>query len=140
MEIGDKLLELAVVRGAILHSEVFDFVDHGKLFIVLGEDEDKLVGFFFINSRISRYISRNPRFYAMQMEIKRSNYPNILDYNSFVGCHELMTLPKGDLVKQLKEGDVQIRGCLNGDDVNLMLEAVRDSDLFTEQQKATFFK
>jgi hypothetical protein len=140
MEISDTLMELAIVRGAILHSEVFDFVNHGKLFIVLGENDDKLVGFFFINSKISQYISKNPRFHAMQMEIKRSNYPDILDYNSFVGCHELMPIPKKDLVRQLKAGDVQIRGCLNESYINLMLEVVRDSDLFTEQQKATFFK
>jgi hypothetical protein len=140
MDIGSKLLESVVLRGTILHSEKFDFVNHGKLFIVIGENEDRLVGFFFINSKVSHYIARSPQFYAMQMSIRRSDYPDILDYDSFVGCHELMSIPKNDLVEQLRVGDVQIRGHLNEYDVDLMLGAVRDSDLFTEQEKATFFE
>ncbi|MDR2927499.1 MAG: hypothetical protein LBV41_04775 [Cytophagaceae bacterium] len=140
MDIGNRCIALAISRGTILHSEEFDFIDHGKLFIVLGENEEEMVGFFFINSKISQYISRNPQFFAMQMSIKRSDYPDILIYDSFVGCHALTSIPKNELAIQINTGKTQIKGCLNERDINMMLDAVRNSDLFTEQEKNTFFK
>jgi hypothetical protein len=140
MDIGDMVVGMAVSRGVILHSEEFDFVNHGKLFIVLGENEESLVGFFFINSRISNYIVRNPQFHAMQMSIKRIDYPDILDYDSFVGCHELISISRTDLVNQLSCGSVQIRGVLKEHDISVMMDAVRGSDLFTQKEKDTFFK
>ena len=39
-----------IKRGAIPHSETFDFVDHGKFFVIMGVSHGEVAGFFFINS------------------------------------------------------------------------------------------
>ena len=140
MELGDKGIELAISRGAILHSTKFDFIDHGKFFVVLGRNEKRLAGFFFINSNISPYIRNNPNFYPMQMGIKRSDYPDILDHDSYIGCHELTHMSIDSLVNQINIGAAQIKGCLKDEDINIMLGVVRNSDLFTQSEKDTFFK
>lgn len=44
------LARAVIKRGTILHSDEFDYVDHGKMFVVMGEDDTQLYGFFFINS------------------------------------------------------------------------------------------
>lgn len=41
----------SIKRGDILLSE-FDGIDHRKFFVVMGVSEDKICGFFFINSNI----------------------------------------------------------------------------------------
>lgn len=47
------LARAVIKRGTILHSDEFDYVDHGKMFVVMGEDDTQLYGFFFINSDIN---------------------------------------------------------------------------------------
>ncbi len=70
---AESLAKLAVTRGAILHGP-FDGVDHSKFFVIIGENEDHFVGFFFINSDIHRSIESKPEQFAMQMQIKRRDY------------------------------------------------------------------
>ena len=36
------LAHAVLKRGAILHSDEFDYVDHGKMFVVMGEDDTLL--------------------------------------------------------------------------------------------------
>jgi len=136
----DVCIELAISRGAILHSTKFDFIDHGKLFVVVGKSKERFVGFFFINSRLSKHITRNQKFFEMQMHIKRSDYPDVLNYDSFIGCHALTSIAIDDLTDQLQSGDAQIRGHLKDEDIDIMLDVIRGSDLFTQSEKDTFFE
>ena len=50
MDIGTSVAALSIKRGTIFHSTIFEDIDHGKFFVVIGEDDRCLVGFFFINS------------------------------------------------------------------------------------------
>lgn len=36
-----------IKRGVILHSTIFEYIDHGKFFVIIGEDEDNYIGLFF---------------------------------------------------------------------------------------------
>lgn len=45
MELPDKLKQLIISRGTILHYANFENIDHGKFFVVLGVYDGKLVGF-----------------------------------------------------------------------------------------------
>lgn len=51
MEIPVTAIADSIKRGDILLSE-FDGIDHRKFFVVMGVSEDKICGFFFINSNI----------------------------------------------------------------------------------------
>ena len=42
---------LLIKRGVILHSTIFEYIDHGKFFVIIGEDEENYIGLFFINSK-----------------------------------------------------------------------------------------
>jgi hypothetical protein len=126
-------------RGTILHSARFDWIDHGKLFVIIGENKADMIGFFFINSNINTKIWLNKRMLDMQLQLKRADYPDILQYDSFLGCHELVKLSKSILTDWIECGDAQIRGVLNEDDIELILDAALKSPLFTEEEKELYF-
>lgn len=64
MHIG-ALADVYIKRGSILHSREFEGIDHGKFFVIVGEDKDELYGFFFINSHINPYLQKRPALYQM---------------------------------------------------------------------------
>ena len=110
-----------------------------KFFVVVGEDADCIVGYFFINSNINRYVQRQKLLFDMQMQIKRSNYP-FLAYDSFIGAHELKTISKTTLSNELQSGETQIKGRLTDDDLNRLLDFARSSDIFSQYEKDTYFR
>ena len=73
-------------------------------------------------------------------ELKKSNYPDILKYDSFLGCQSLLHISKSELINQFSDGRAQYIGDLVEDDINMALEAVRRSDLYSDYEKDTFFK
>ena len=90
-----------ICRGAILH-RMFETTipPKPKFFVVIGESETHIIGYFFINSNINNYIRREPDFYNMQMPIKRSEYP-FLRYDSFIAAHEFTELDNPFLFEDL---------------------------------------
>ena len=74
MDIPSNILSNHIQRGAILHSTMFDEIDHGKYFVVIGVSEKYIAGFFFINSNIHPTISNKPEQLAMQYPLKHSDY------------------------------------------------------------------
>lgn len=108
-----------------------------KFFVIIGEDEDKYVGYFFINSNINDYIRRNDEMFNMQMPIKPNDY-EFLDHLSFIDAHELSILKKSDLIKELSVGTTQMKGHLNADDLDRLLDAALVSPLFSEREKDYF--
>ncbi|MDR2358177.1 MAG: hypothetical protein LBD87_00055 [Prevotellaceae bacterium] len=134
------LSKALIRRGVLLHAEEFDHIDHGKFFVIIGENEQGFVGFFFINSNINNYVKSRPDFMDMQMPIKHSNYPDILSYDSFIACHALSQIPKIKLAQQIECGAAQFKGTLLTEDLELLLENLRSSKLYSKVEKETFFK
>lgn len=66
MELPLQLLQQGITRGSILLSDCFVDIDHAKFFAVVGVYEDRIAGFFFINSRIHPVIVAKPDMLAMQ--------------------------------------------------------------------------
>lgn len=138
MELPDVLLRQGVQRGSILLSDSFEDIDHSKFFAVIGVFEDKIAGFFFINSRIHPIIAKKPEMFAMQYPLLRRNYP-FLRYDSFLGANELQTRPVDALVRSMQTGNTILVGELIADDLERILEACRNSDLFSPKEKRQFF-
>ncbi|MEG1544017.1 MAG: hypothetical protein RR382_05770 [Tannerellaceae bacterium] len=134
-----KLAELAIHRGVILHSSLFDCIDHGKFFVVMGENEKELVGFFFINTDIHPFIKKQQTLLDMQFPIRRSDY-SFLKYTSFIDCHQLTTFTKSNLISQIATKSAQVKGELTAEDLQLLLDAVRQSKLFSKAEKDSFFQ
>ena len=109
-----------------------------KFFVIIGESETHVIGYFFINSNINNYVQRR-KFYDMQMPIKRNEY-SFLKYDSFIGAHELNMIDKSLLAEELASGETSIKGCLNIEDMDRLLEAAKASDLFSPYEKDTYFR
>ena len=127
-------------RGTILYRWFSSTVPpKSKFFVVIGENESNLVGFFFINSNISRFIKRNQSYFDMQMSIRKSDY-FFLEYDSYIDAHEVKPIDKILLQNEITSNTTTIKGSLTEDDIELLLSALRNSKLFSKIEKETFFK
>lgn len=138
MELPIRLLQAGIERGTVLLSDSFEDIDHAKFFAVMGVYEDKIAGFFFINSRIHPIVQAKPAQFAMQYQLSKRNY-DFLRYDSFLGANYLLTRKISDLVKSMREGQTCIVGRLTDDDLTAVLNACRESDLFSAKEKMQFF-
>lgn len=138
MELPVELIQLSIKRGSILLSDSFEDIDHAKFFAVIGVYEDKIAGFFFINSRIHPIIQAKPEQYAMQYQLRRRDY-DFLRYDSFLSANNLLTRPIADLAKSMQEGQTSVVGQLTEEDLTSILFACRESDLFSPKEKKQFF-
>lgn len=138
MEIGDKVAALSITRGTVFHSTIFEQIDHGKFFVVIGENDHELVGFFFINSWVNQYIQGKPEMEKAQYPISAEAY-NFLAHNSFLNCSSLTTIDKSKLASSISTGETTIKGQLSKEDLSAILDIVRNSKLFTPIEKKTFF-
>lgn len=138
MELPLQLLQQGITRGSILLSDCFVDIDHAKFFAVVGVYEDRIAGFFFINSRIHPVIVAKPDMLAMQYLLHKKDY-DFLRYDSFLSANELQTRCISDLVRSMHDGHTSIVGQLTDEDLTAVLEACRDSELFTAKEKRQFF-
>ncbi|MBR5982728.1 MAG: hypothetical protein IK025_03265 [Bacteroidales bacterium] len=130
---------IAIVRGSILNTS-FEGIDHKKMFVIIGENDKSVFGFFFINSNINKYIQDRQVLLDMQCILKRANYPDILEYDSFLDCHEIKTFDKQTLIAGYDNGTIAHIGNLIEDDIEIVLSVCRNSPLFSEYEKRTFLK
>ena len=138
MELPVELLQQGVRRGSILLSDSFEAIDHAKFFAVMGVYEDKIAGFFFINSRIHPIIQNKPEQFAMQYLLRKRDY-DFLRYDSFLGANELLTRSVSDITKTIQNGQTSLVGQLTDEDLNTVLDACRQSKLFSAKEKRQFF-
>lgn len=138
MELPIQLLQQGVNRGSILISDSFEDIDHAKFFVVIGVYENRIAGFFFINSRIHPILESKPEHFAMQYQLRKRDYP-FLRYDSFLGANELQTRNVSVLTKSMQDGQTSIAGFLTEEDLTAVLEACRESDLFSAKEKRQFF-
>lgn len=138
MELPAQLLQQGITRGTILLSDSFMDIDHAKFFAVIGVFEDKIAGFFFINSRIHPIIEAKPEMFAMQYLLRKSDY-DFLRYDSFLGANELQKRSISVLVDSMRNGQTSIVGHLTEEDLTAVLEACRGSRLFSAKEKRQFF-
>ena len=130
MELPVELIGLPIERGAILHSSIFEYVDHGKYFVVIGVSSECAVGFFFINSNISHTIWDKQEQLHMQYSLR---------YDSFLCCTNILRINKSDLMLSIQDGRTSYIGELLPRHREEILELVRNSKLFSKFEKEEFF-
>lgn len=128
----------AIRRGDIYH-RFFTTTQppKDKFFVIVGEDAKCYVGYFFINSNINAFVQRSEAMQNMQFPLKPSDYP-FLSHLSFVAGHQLAKLPKDELLQELYSGEAQYKGRMSESDIELLLNAARNSPLFSEREKEFF--
>lgn len=138
MQLPESLYYTVIKRGQILHSENFVDIGHGKFFVIIGITDDSIVGFFFINSNVNKYLFNKPELLAMQYPMRKEDY-GFLRYDSFLCATKILKLNKQDIVSGLQNGTVQIISQLIQEHLDDVLTMVRNSDLFKEREKRQFF-
>lgn len=137
MELPVELIGLPIERGAILHSSIFEYVDHGKYFVVIGVSSECAVGFFFINSNISHTIWDKQEQLDMQYPLKKRIM--IFKIRFFLCCTNILRINKSDLMLSIQDGRTSYIGELLPRHREEILELVRNSKLFSKFEKEEFF-
>ena len=78
--------------------------------------------------------SDDPDWKAEQIPLKQSNYQDFLDHDSWMDC----TDPKVLTVKKLKAKKAEISGSLSDDDMNVVLDKLKNSEFVDSHMKKVF--
>ncbi len=137
MEIPVSLIESIIGRGDILLSE-FDGIDHQKFFVVMGVSEDKVCGFFFINSNIHPAIFNKKEQLNLQYPLLHRDYA-FLKYDSFLCASSVIERKLSDITEGIKNRTTTVIGKLKDEHVTDVLEMVRASKVISERHKRMYF-
>jgi hypothetical protein len=117
---------------------MFDDIDHGKFFVVVGVTDEEVAGFFYINSNINSNVITKQEQYAMQYPILAQDY-NFLKYDSYINATNIITRSKKELSESISAGRTSLVDSLKSKHLNDLLEKVRKSKLFSKIEKRNFF-
>lgn len=138
MELPAELMNVFVERGQILHSDIFENIDHPKFFVIVGVTDDEVAGFFYINSKINTKVNTKPEQLRLQFPISKEDY-SFLSHDSYISATNVVTLPRYVLAQSIQTQRTLIIGQLLQNHMNEILEKVRTSKLFSKITKDKFF-
>lgn len=138
MELPAILLDTLVYRGQILHSDIFENIDHAKFFVVIGVSSDSVAGFFYINSEINRFINNKDEQLLMQYPLFQCDY-SFLSHDSYICATNIVKLPKSIIVESIKSKRTKAVASLQPEHLEAILQKVRNSRLFSKKEKNEFF-
>ena len=137
MEIPSTLIELRIERGTILHSTMFENIDHGKFFVIVGISEEFVAGFFFINSKVNKHIEEKQAQLDMQYPLRKNDY-SFLHHDSFLCATRIEKIQRSKLADTITSGVTTIIGSMKPEHMEELLEKARESILFSKIQKKPF--
>ena len=138
MEIPVTAIADSITRGDILLSE-FDGIDHRKFFVVMGVSEEKVCGFFFINSNIHPAIFNKQEQLNLQYPLRHIDYP-FLKYDSFLNASSVIERKISDISLGIRNKTTYVIGRMKDEHVNDVVEMVKASKVISERHKKMFFE
>ena len=137
MEIPVEAISDSIQRGDILLSE-FDGIDHRKFFVVMGISEDKVCGFFFINSNIHPAIFNKQEQLNMQYLLLQRDY-EFLKYDSFLCASSVIERRLVDISEGIRNKTTQVIGYMKEEHITDVIKMVRESRVISERHKRLYF-
>jgi len=137
MDIPVTAISDSIQRGDILLSE-FDGIDHRKFFVVMGVSEDKICGFFFINSNIHPAIFNKQEQLELQYPLLRRDY-KFLKYDSFLCASSVIERRVSDISESIQDRTTQVIGHMKKEHIADVVEMVRASKVISERHKKLYF-
>ena len=137
MDIPVSLIEGSIGRGDILLSE-FDGIDHRKFFVVMGVSEEKVCGFFFINSNIHPAIFNKQEQLNLQYPLLHRDY-EFLKYDSFLCASSVIERRLNDISEGIRNRTTQIVGRMKEEHIQDVVEMVKASRVISERHKKLYF-
>lgn len=134
----DKIVPGALIRTILSKDEdlVFkgDRREKPKRLIVIGTDKVKRLcyGSVLVNTYPNPQANFSKQYLEGQYIIKKANYDNFLDYDSFADCAELLSIP----IEKLKNGE--FFGYLNETDWNSITQKLKTSKTISTNEKYRF--
>ena len=128
----------ALIRTMLSESDGLVFkngrTEKPKRLVVIGVDHEQALcfGSVLVNTKLNPKAQYSAEYLSAQYELKKENYPEFLDYNSFVDCGELFSIP----IERLKQGE--FFGFLTDEDRNGIFDLLETSDIFSTKQKKRY--
>ena len=101
---------------------------------VIGVDRENALcfGSVLVNTNLNPKAQYSAEYLSAQYKLKRETYPEFLDYDSYVDCGELFSIP----IDRLKLGE--FFGFLTDEDRNGIFDLLETSDIFSTKQKKRY--
>lgn len=129
---------MPIKRGDIIHSFDIMGIGHGKFFVVLNIVDNRVIGFFFINSIVNRHIEDKPGILELQFIMRPSEY-DFLKHDSYIDGSNIEELPLSVIQQQLANGTATIKDRLKANHMDALMELCRKSPLFKPREKKRYF-
>ena len=137
MEVPVGAIANSIGRGDILLSE-FDGIDHRKFFVVMGVSEEKVCGFFFINSNSHPAIFNKQEQLELQYPLMSRDY-SFLKYDSFLCASSVIERSVADIFDGIRNQTTMVIGRMKDEHINDVVEMVRASKVISERHKRLYF-
>lgn len=137
MDIPVSAIANIIQRGDILLSE-FDGIDHRKFFVVMGVTEDKMCGFFFINSNIHSAIFNKQEQLNLQYPLLHRDY-SFLKYDSFLCASSVIECRVIDIAEKISAKTTTVVGRMKSEHIAEVLKLVQSSKVISERHKMLYF-
>lgn len=127
-------IEAALKPGCVIKL-VLKFPEVTKeKFLVLVADDDPEYFTFIINSEINPFISKRQHLLQCQVSIDATNH-DFLDHNSHIACHEIRTLKREEVIRELMNKPEAIKGNISADVRNQIIAAVKFAKTIEKDKK-----
>lgn len=105
-----------------------------KRLVVVGFDRDRslVYGAILVNTKMSPKAAYSDEYMSAQYLIKQDDYPDFLDYDSYVDCGELFALPLEKLIVG------RYCDCLTETDKDYIFDILETTETLTTKEKKRF--
>ena len=105
-----------------------------KRLVVIGIDkrQELCYGSVLVNTKMNPKASFSDEFLSAQYLLQQKNYSDFLDYDSFVDCGVIFSIP----LQKLKSGTYY--GLLNKEDLSSIMDILETTDTLSTKQKKQF--
>lgn len=126
-----RQIEQCLVPGAVLYLEVtFPEVTKNKYLVLVASSDDDCLN-FVVNSETNAYIQARQHLSVCQVTLDVANH-SFLDYDSQIACHDVLPIPKREIVAALMADFNRYKGQIS--------HAVKDDILAAVKHAVTLTK
>ena len=134
-----EVTEERLVRGALILTILSE--DDGLTFNngrtskpkrLIDKRQELCYGSVLVNTKMNPKASYSDEFLSAQYLLQQKNYSDFLDYDSFVDCGVIFSIP----LQKLKSG--KYYGLLNEEDLSSIMDILETTDTLSTKQKKQF--
>ena len=134
-----EVTEERLVRGALILTILSE--DDGLTFNngrtskpkrLIDKRQELCYGSVLVNTKMNPKASFSDEFLSAQYLLQQKNYSDFLDYDSFVDCGVIFSIP----LQKLKSG--KYYGLLNEEDLSSIMDILETTDTLSTKQKKQF--